>query len=98
MLYPLRDRILGLVFACLAATPSLAENRTDMGGALAAAGRRDWVAAEAAAARSGPVAQSLIAWQKLRAGQGAGPNTAISPPPIPIFRGWSCSTPVAMRC
>ncbi len=45
-----------------------------MGGALAAAGRRDWVAAEAAAARSGPVAQSLIAWQKLRAGQGSWPE------------------------
>lgn len=70
----LRDRFLGLILACLAASPAAAESVTEIGSALAAAGRRDWVAAEAAALRSGPVAQSLIAWQKLRAGQGSWPE------------------------
>lgn len=70
MLYPLRDRLLAAAFALVAAVPAAAENLRDMTGALNAAAGRDWPAARQAAAASGPVALSLIDWQRLRAGQG----------------------------
>ncbi|WP_312524779.1 lytic transglycosylase domain-containing protein [Paracoccus sp. (in: a-proteobacteria)] len=75
MLYPLRDRLLGLTFAmAVAAAPAGAENLTDIAQALSYAGQRNWTEAEAAATRSGAIGTSLIAWQKLRAGQGSWPE------------------------
>ncbi|MFT4012360.1 MAG: lytic transglycosylase domain-containing protein [Paracoccus sp. (in: a-proteobacteria)] len=77
MMHPLRDRILGPVVAfslALAAMPAPAEDARALGRALAYAGQRDWPAAQGQAAASGPVASSLIAWQRLRAGQGAWPE------------------------
>ena len=42
--------------------------------ALAAAGARDWAAADAAARQSGPMAVDLVLWHRLRAGQGTWPE------------------------
>lgn len=74
MLYPLRDRILGLVVVIASSVstgmPAFAEDLTGMRQALNAAVRRDWTAASASAAQSGPVAEDLVLWQRLRAGQG----------------------------
>ncbi|WP_205961413.1 lytic transglycosylase domain-containing protein [Paracoccus endophyticus] len=47
-----------------------AEDASALRRALAAAEARDWTAAAAAAAQSGPIAADLIAWQQLRAGHG----------------------------
>lgn len=77
MTYPLRDELFGLLTsAALAfcAGPALAEDAAQIARALAAAGVRDWPAAEAAAAMSGPMALDLVAWQRLRAGQGTWPE------------------------
>ena len=77
MTYPLRDKLFGLLTsAALAfcAGPALAEDAAQIARALAAAGVRDWPAAEAAAAMSGPMALDLVAWQRLRAGQGTWPE------------------------
>lgn len=54
----------------LAATTLAAEEPGAMALALAAAETGDWTTAQAAAGRSGPVAQALIDWQSLRAGHG----------------------------
>ncbi len=76
MMYPFRDRILRLFLALglgLAA-PAGAEDATRLARALAAADRRDWTGAEAEARASGPLALDLVAWQRLRAGQGNWPE------------------------
>ncbi len=62
------------VALAFAAAPAGAENLPDTAQALSYAGLRNWTEAEAAAHRSGPVTESLIAWQKLRAGQGSWPE------------------------
>ena len=73
----LRDRIFGPLAAALLAlstASALAEDAAQISRALAAASMRDWPAAEAEAARSGPMALDLILWQRLRAGQGTWPE------------------------
>ena len=60
----------GLIAALPLATPAHAEERGALALALAAADVRDWVTARDAAKRSGPVAESLVGWQALRAGYG----------------------------
>lgn len=81
MMYPLRDRILGpavafsLAFSlALGLKPLVAEDAGALGRALALSSQRDWSAAQAQAAISGPMASDLIQWQRLRAGQGAWPE------------------------
>ncbi|MDP5308864.1 transglycosylase SLT domain-containing protein [Paracoccus spongiarum] len=54
----------------LVATPAQAEDRGAMALALAAADAGDWATARAAARRSGPLAETLVGWQALRAGHG----------------------------
>ncbi len=74
MMYPLRDRILGPVAAISLAfgmAPAAAEDAGALARALAHAAQRDWTGAQAQAAQSGPVASSMVQWQRLRAGQGA---------------------------
>ena len=67
----LRDILAAGVIATLPfATAARAEDRGALALALAAAEARDWVTARDAAARSGPVAETLIGWQALRAGHG----------------------------
>ena len=58
----------------LTLTPARGEDATLIARALAAAGARDWAGADAAAARSGPLAVDLVLWQRLRAGQGSWPE------------------------
>jgi len=76
MMYPFRDRILGpvLALAVSLALPAGAEDAGYLSRALKAAAQRDWSAAAAAADASGPVARDLVAWQRLRAGQGSWPE------------------------
>lgn len=77
MMYPLRDRVLGPLLALSLAfglQPAHAEDATAIASALAASGARDWADAESYARKSGPMAQALIEWQKLRAGQGTWPE------------------------
>lgn len=76
MMYPFRDRILGplLALGLGLAAPAEAEDAAHLSRALAAAGMRDWVGAAAEARASGPIAGDLIAWQRLRAGQGSWPE------------------------
>lgn len=74
MLYPLRDRILGPILALTLAfgvAPADAEDAAAIARALAASGARDWQNARTHARMSGPMAESLIEWQRLRAGQGS---------------------------
>ncbi len=63
-----------LALAASLGTPARAEDAGQLAQALAAAGRRDWPAATALAAASGPVSSDLIGWQRLRAGQGSWPE------------------------
>ena len=58
----------------LTLNPARGEDATLIARALAAAGARDWAGADAAAARSGPLAVDLVLWQRLRAGQGSWPE------------------------
>ena len=74
MMYPIRDRLLALALTLVAASPVAAENLHDMTSALNAAAKRDWQGAGQAALASGPVAESLVTWQRLRAGQGSWPE------------------------
>ncbi|WP_323716680.1 lytic transglycosylase domain-containing protein [Paracoccus aminovorans] len=76
MMYPFRDRILGplLALGLGLAAPAQAEDAAHLSRALAAAGMRDWAGAAAEARASGPIAGDLIAWQRLRAGQGSWPE------------------------
>ncbi|MFI0395603.1 transglycosylase SLT domain-containing protein [Paracoccus sp. p1-h21] len=73
-MYPLRRRFrrfsLMLALALAPALPAGAESAVALRDALAAAGRGDWVAAQQAAARSGALAQAVLTWRQLRAGQG----------------------------
>lgn len=75
-MYPFRDRILGplLALGLGFAQPAAAEDAGHLARALAAAGARDWAAAGAQAAQSGPIARDLVDWQRLRAGQGTWPE------------------------
>ncbi|WP_199259488.1 lytic transglycosylase domain-containing protein [Paracoccus binzhouensis] len=75
-MYPFRDRILGplLALGVGLAAPAGAEDAGHLARALAAAGMRDWTAAAAEAAQSGPIARDLVEWQRLRAGQGSWPD------------------------
>lgn len=73
MMYPLRDRIFGSAVALMLGfglKPALAEDAQALTRALAHAYQRDWSQAQAQAVQSGPIAQSLVQWQRLRAGQG----------------------------
>ncbi|WP_257154234.1 lytic transglycosylase domain-containing protein [Paracoccus pantotrophus] len=76
MMYPFRDRILGpaLALALSLAPPAGAEDAGRLSRALAAAAMRDWTTAAAEAEASGPIARDLVAWQRLRAGQGSWPE------------------------
>lgn len=81
MMYPLRDRILGPVVAFMLAlglnpgvNSAVAEDARALARALAHSSQRDWTAAQAQAATSGPMASDLIQWQRLRAGQGTWPE------------------------
>ncbi|KGJ06740.1 soluble lytic murein transglycosylase [Paracoccus halophilus] len=76
-MYPLRDMIIATLLAVgLGLGPgwARAEEAGVLARALAAATARDWDKATAEAARSGPIARDLIAWQRLRAGQGSWPE------------------------
>ena len=66
----LRDIFAAGLLAGLIATPIRAEDAGAMALALSAAEARDWVTARDAARASGPVAESLVGWQALRAGHG----------------------------
>ncbi|HHW33492.1 MAG TPA: lytic transglycosylase domain-containing protein [Paracoccus solventivorans] len=69
-----RFRLAVLALAVAGVTAPLSGARAEDGAAvaraLAAAGAQDWVAAEASARQSGALALDLVAWQRLRAGQG----------------------------
>lgn len=69
-----RFRLAVLALAVAGVTAPLSVARAEDGAAvaraLAAAGAQDWVAAEASARQSGALALDLVAWQRLRAGQG----------------------------
>lgn len=69
-----RFRLAVLALAVAGVTAPLSGARAEDGAAvaraLAAAGTQDWVAAEASARQSGALAVDLVAWQRLRAGQG----------------------------
>ncbi|WP_449042167.1 transglycosylase SLT domain-containing protein [Paracoccus sp. (in: a-proteobacteria)] len=69
-----RFRLAVLALAVAGVTAPLSGARAEDGAAvaraLAAAGAQDWVAAEANARQSGALAVDLVAWQRLRAGQG----------------------------
>ncbi|MBV0891887.1 lytic transglycosylase domain-containing protein [Paracoccus sp. Z118] len=81
MIRPTRIRPIRAGLAALAvaaalplARPALAEDGAALSRAWAAAGARDWTAAQQAAAQSGPIAADLVQWQKLRTGQGTWPE------------------------
>ncbi|WP_245155538.1 lytic transglycosylase domain-containing protein [Paracoccus ravus] len=77
MMYPLRDRVLGPLLAltlALGLSPTHAEDSAALARALAASGARDWQDASGHARRSGPIAEALVQWHKLRAGQGKWPE------------------------
>ncbi|AUH63091.1 lytic transglycosylase domain-containing protein [Paracoccus zhejiangensis] len=61
----------GALALMLPALPARAENAGAMALALAAAETGDWVTARKAAGRSGPMAEALVGWQALIAGNGA---------------------------
>ncbi len=71
MIERMRRSFLAFVFATAAVLPAGAENLHELTGAMLSAAQRDWPAARLGAARSGPIAVSLIDWQRLRAGQGS---------------------------
>ncbi|SIQ37924.1 soluble lytic murein transglycosylase [Paracoccus thiocyanatus] len=79
-MYPLRDRLMArllgpvLGLALGLGQMAAAEDAGHLSRALAAAGMRDWTAATVEAEASGPIARDLIAWQRLRAGQGDWPE------------------------
>lgn len=76
-MYPFRDMILWSLLALgltVSVAPASAEDAGHLSQALAAASRRDWPAAQAEAAKSGPIARDLVLWQRLRAGQGNWPE------------------------
>jgi len=61
-----------LVAATLAfcAAPAAAQDPASLAKALASASAKDWAGAEASARLAGPIAFDIIAWQRLRAGEG----------------------------
>lgn len=61
---------LGAAVPVTLAAPARAEDLAGMRQALTAAQARDWALAESTARQTGPMAQSLVDWQRLRAGQG----------------------------
>ena len=63
-----------LLLPAALAAPAGAEDAGAIRRALAAAGARDWAAADAAARQSGPMAVDLVLWQRLRAGHGSWPE------------------------
>ena len=67
----LRDKLAGVLLVLALAAPAKAENAGDFRAALIAAQGRDWAGAAQMAARSGPVAQAVVDWYRLRAGQGS---------------------------
>ncbi|WBU52725.1 lytic transglycosylase domain-containing protein [Paracoccus sp. SCSIO 75233] len=71
MMYPFRDMIRAGLFALAMPLMVQAESVSDMSTALTAAGSGNWLAAEAAAAQSGPLAEALVQWHELRAGRGS---------------------------
>ncbi len=73
-------RLLAALWLALTALPAAAaaEDAAHFGVAVAAAQKRDWAGAEAAAARSGEVAQAVARWLALRAGG----------PPLAEYRAW----------
>ncbi len=66
----LRDMTMAGLLVLTPALPTRAEDAGAMALALSAADTRDWVTARDAARASGPMAESLIGWQALRAGFG----------------------------
>ena len=66
----LRDILLATALAVTLPAAPRAEDAGALALALAAADMRDWVTARDAARASGPMAESLIGWQALRAGYG----------------------------
>ncbi|MTH77709.1 lytic transglycosylase domain-containing protein [Paracoccus aestuariivivens] len=76
-MYPLRDRVLGPLVALSLAFGLTTAHAEDLGAitrALAASGARDWADAQSYAQKSGPMAEALVQWQRLRAGQGNWPE------------------------
>ncbi len=58
------------LLAAASVLPGRAESLPDMATALTAAGAKNWTTARTSAAKSGPLAQSLVEWHALRAGEG----------------------------
>ncbi len=67
----IRSLALSAVLAAVASFPARADDPGTLAVALRAAAARDWPAASGQAARSGPLAQSVIEWQRLRDGEGS---------------------------
>ncbi|MDO5641230.1 MAG: transglycosylase SLT domain-containing protein [Paracoccus sp. (in: a-proteobacteria)] len=70
MMYSIKVMMVAGLLAAAAPPPSHAESLPDMATALSAAGTRNWAVARASAARSGPLAEALVEWHALRAGEG----------------------------
>ncbi|MDO5622150.1 MAG: transglycosylase SLT domain-containing protein [Paracoccus sp. (in: a-proteobacteria)] len=72
-MYPFRHRLhaLGLALLLAAPLPAWSENADALRQAWAAADQSDWAGAALAAGQSGPLAQALLDWRRLRAGQGS---------------------------
>ncbi|MDT8854556.1 lytic transglycosylase domain-containing protein [Paracoccaceae bacterium Fryx2] len=67
----LAARLAPLFLAALLLTPvARADPADSLRAALGLAAMRDWPAARATAEQAGPVAQSIVEWQRLRAGEG----------------------------
>lgn len=67
----LRTSLAAAAMLLAALGPARAEDRGAVALALAAADAQNWDVARAAARRSGPMAEALVAWQALRAGVGS---------------------------
>ncbi|WBU63690.1 lytic transglycosylase domain-containing protein [Paracoccus aerodenitrificans] len=69
-MYDFRTLIGAAALSVLPVLPAPAESIPDMATALTAAGARNWQAADEAAGKSGDLAQALVDWHALRAGEG----------------------------
>lgn len=70
-MYPIRNMLCAAIMALAGTLPARAESLPEMATALTAAGAKNWPMARASAGKSGPVAENLVEWQALRAGEGS---------------------------
>ncbi|TKW66837.1 MAG: lytic transglycosylase domain-containing protein [Paracoccus denitrificans] len=69
-MYPFRNMLCAGLLAVAFAAPAQAEALPDMATALTAAASKNWSVARASAAKSGAMAERLVEWHALRAGEG----------------------------